>query len=109
MVPCDMLNIILNSSTHLNLSCSCDRCAGLKDADFEFGSCSEKDPCDPNPCSDDKQCIPARKVCLSLLHKPCPQFQCGKCTCFSHFVPLNYQFAQTFVQFQSLVYSEAEL
>ncbi|XP_021916359.1 reversion-inducing cysteine-rich protein with Kazal motifs isoform X1 [Zootermopsis nevadensis] len=64
------------------------RCAGLKDADFEFGSCSEKDPCDPNPCSDDKQCIPARKVCLSLLHKPCPQFQCvdvtAPCTNMPH-------------------------
>ncbi|GFG31799.1 hypothetical protein Cfor_04236 [Coptotermes formosanus] len=64
------------------------RCAGLKDADFEFGSCSDKDPCDPNPCSEGKQCVPAREVCLSVLHKPCPQFQCveanAPCTNMPH-------------------------
>jgi hypothetical protein len=109
-MPCDVLNIILNSSTCLNQSCLCGRCSGLKDADFEFGSCSEKDPCDPNPCSDDKQCVPARKVCLSMLHKPCPQYQCGKCTCLSHFVSLIHHFAQTNIQFQfSVMYSKTEL
>ncbi|KAJ9584724.1 hypothetical protein L9F63_020929, partial [Diploptera punctata] len=52
------------------------KCANLKDADFEFGTCSSKDPCNPNPCGEDRQCVPARKVCLSFLHKPCPQYQC---------------------------------
>lgn len=70
--------LIDNNCRHENQSCLCGRCAGLKDADFEFGSCSDKDPCDPNPCSEGKQCVPAREVCLSVLHKPCPQFQCGK-------------------------------
>jgi hypothetical protein len=109
LMDCDSVWFVkLNSNTHPNQTCLCDRCAGLKDADFEFGSCSDKDPCDPNPCSDDKQCVLARKVCLSMLHKPCPQYQCGECTCLSHFVPFDYQFAQTTVQFQSsVVYSKA--
>jgi len=67
-----------NQRQSINQRCLCCRCAGLKDADFEFGSCSDKDPCDPNPCSEGKHCVPAREVCLSMFHKPCPQFQCGK-------------------------------
>ncbi|KAF4519249.1 hypothetical protein B566_EDAN002137 [Ephemera danica] len=64
------------------------KCAGLKDADFEFGPCSSKDPCEPNPCSDGHRCVAARQVCLTLVHKPCLQFQCvdvmTPCTSFAH-------------------------
>lgn len=54
------------------------RCTGLNDADFEFGSCEEKDPCAGNPCGEGKACVPDKRVCLSLLHSPCPQNQCGE-------------------------------
>ncbi|KAG8279611.1 hypothetical protein J6590_100929, partial [Homalodisca vitripennis] len=52
------------------------KCSGLNDSDFEFGSCEEKDPCTGNPCDEGEACIPAKRVCLSLLHSPCPQHQC---------------------------------
>ncbi|KAG8230672.1 hypothetical protein J437_LFUL010486 [Ladona fulva] len=54
------------------------KCAGLGDSDFEFGSCASIDPCKDNTCSEEEECIPSRRVCLSLLHRPCPQYECVK-------------------------------
>lgn len=36
------------------------------------------DPCESNPCPIGQQCVPDPKVCLSLLHKPCKQYECSK-------------------------------
>uniref|UniRef100_A0A1B6DLK0 Kazal-like domain-containing protein n=2 Tax=Clastoptera arizonana TaxID=38151 RepID=A0A1B6DLK0_9HEMI len=52
------------------------KCANLNDADFVFGTCEASDPCKNDPCNDGEVCVPAKKVCLSLLHSPCQQFQC---------------------------------
>lgn len=86
--------LLHNNHRHENRICLYGRCAGLKDADFEFGSCSDKDPCDPNPCSEGAHCVPAREVCLSMLYKPCPQFQCGKfvftLTCYTSLLVYVY-------------------
>lgn len=30
------------------------RCVGLQDNQFEFGSCISKDPCNPNPCKNQR-------------------------------------------------------
>ncbi|XP_049948355.1 reversion-inducing cysteine-rich protein with Kazal motifs [Schistocerca serialis cubense] len=56
------------------------KCAGLTDAEFEFGPCSAKDPCASHTCSRGQQCIPDRKVCLSMMHKSCRQYKCVETT-----------------------------
>ncbi|XP_017768615.1 PREDICTED: reversion-inducing cysteine-rich protein with Kazal motifs [Nicrophorus vespilloides] len=59
------------------------KCAGLSDSDIEYGAC--QDPCRNNPCAIGKKCVPDTKICLSLKHKPCTQFQCinGTANCGS--------------------------
>ncbi|XP_063307994.1 reversion-inducing cysteine-rich protein with Kazal motifs [Pelobates fuscus] len=53
------------------------RCVGLLDHHFEFGQCSSKDPCNPNPCPRSQRCIVKRQVCLTSFEKfGCPQFEC---------------------------------
>ncbi|XP_071445131.1 reversion-inducing cysteine-rich protein with Kazal motifs [Hetaerina americana] len=52
------------------------KCAGLGDGDFEYGACMSIDPCEGNTCGVDEVCVPHRRVCLSLLHRPCPQYEC---------------------------------
>ncbi|XP_043921043.1 reversion-inducing cysteine-rich protein with Kazal motifs [Protopterus annectens] len=53
------------------------RCVGLQDIQFEFGSCTTKDPCTPNNCPKNKRCIPKRKVCLTSTDKvECTQYEC---------------------------------
>ncbi|XP_044737825.1 reversion-inducing cysteine-rich protein with Kazal motifs [Chrysoperla carnea] len=54
------------------------RCVGLSEADFEFGPC--KDPCQFANCGKGEICIPHPKVCLSMLHKPCTQYECVNIT-----------------------------
>ncbi|XP_072268055.1 reversion-inducing cysteine-rich protein with Kazal motifs isoform X2 [Pyxicephalus adspersus] len=53
------------------------RCVGLLDHQFEFGLCSSKDPCNPNPCLKNQRCIKKRQVCLTSFEKfECPQYEC---------------------------------
>ncbi|XP_018422723.1 PREDICTED: reversion-inducing cysteine-rich protein with Kazal motifs-like [Nanorana parkeri] len=53
------------------------RCVGLLDHQFEFGLCSSKDPCNPNPCLKNQRCIIRRQVCLTSFEKfECRQYEC---------------------------------
>lgn len=50
------------------------KCADMKDADFEHYPC--QNPCKPNSCPVGQKCVPNPQICLSLMHKPCLQFEC---------------------------------
>ncbi|MEE6465542.1 hypothetical protein FKM82_006588 [Ascaphus truei] len=53
------------------------RCVGLLDQQFEFGPCSSKDPCNPNPCTRNQRCISKQQVCLTSFEKfGCIQYEC---------------------------------
>lgn len=53
------------------------RCVGLKDNQFEFGSCALKDPCISHQCSKSQRCIPKPKVCLTSIDiLECDQYEC---------------------------------
>ncbi|XP_077125553.1 reversion-inducing cysteine-rich protein with Kazal motifs isoform X5 [Ranitomeya variabilis] len=53
------------------------RCVGLLDHQFEFGQCSSKDPCNPNPCHRNQRCISKRQVCLTSFERfKCLQYEC---------------------------------
>lgn len=52
------------------------KCSGLTANDVEFGSCSLKDPCKPNPCGIKEKCLRRSRVCLSPIYKPCKQYEC---------------------------------
>lgn len=52
--------------------------AGLKDAEIEFGACRSKDPCKESDCPAYAECVENRQVCLTIMHKPCRQYQCSK-------------------------------
>ncbi|KAK9687648.1 Kazal-type serine protease inhibitor domain [Popillia japonica] len=50
------------------------KCAELSDGDIEYEACP--DPCRSNPCPIGHKCVPDPKVCLTLMDKPCLQYQC---------------------------------
>ncbi|KAI4456345.1 serine protease inhibitor [Holotrichia oblita] len=50
------------------------KCAELSDGDIEYEACP--DPCRSNPCPIGHKCVPDPKVCLTLMDKPCQQYQC---------------------------------
>ncbi|XP_034244901.1 reversion-inducing cysteine-rich protein with Kazal motifs [Thrips palmi] len=59
------------------------RCAGLAVEavdDMAPGPCPALDPCaataNATRCPANKRCLPDRRLCLSLLAQPCPQFKC---------------------------------
>lgn len=52
------------------------RCAMLSDSNIDLFPC--QDPCKTDKCPIGYKCVPDPKVCLSLMHKPCTQFMCGK-------------------------------
>ena len=54
------------------------KCVGLNDAEFEFGPCENRNPCESHDCSQGTACYPNRNVCLSNMSKPCPQYRCGE-------------------------------
>lgn len=54
------------------------RCTGIPDTDIEFGPCNNKSPCENVVCPGNGICVERRQVCLSVMHRPCQQFQCGK-------------------------------
>lgn len=54
------------------------KCVGLHDAEFEFGACEARNPCDSHLCPQGTVCFTNRNVCLSNMSKPCPQYRCGK-------------------------------
>lgn len=54
------------------------KCAGLQDSDIEFGTCRYKNPCNNVNCPSYAKCIENRQICLSNMHRPCQQYQCGK-------------------------------
>lgn len=51
------------------------RCSGLRDGQFESGSCSDLNPCKDNPCGPNQKCLIRRQVCLSS-RKKCSQYIC---------------------------------
>jgi reversion-inducing-cysteine-rich protein with kazal motifs len=53
------------------------KCVGFHETEFESGSCESKNPCESNACKQGYVCFPYRNVCLSNMHTPCPQYQCG--------------------------------
>jgi len=53
------------------------RCDGLDDVHISFGSCSQKDSCNPSPCMPSLICMPRKRVCLHPLLL-CPQYDCVK-------------------------------
>lgn len=54
------------------------KCAGLQDTDIEFGACRTNKPCKEASCPIYTQCVENRQICLSVMHKPCKQYQCGE-------------------------------
>lgn len=54
------------------------KCSGLQVHDIEYRSCGENNPCRDAKCPSHTQCIENRQICLSVMHKPCRQYQCGK-------------------------------
>ncbi|XP_055936022.1 reversion-inducing cysteine-rich protein with Kazal motifs-like [Argiope bruennichi] len=52
------------------------RCKGLTDDQFEFGACYDSDPCSPNSCHPYHRCVPKKRVCLSIRHRSCKQYDC---------------------------------
>ncbi|KFM56969.1 Reversion-inducing cysteine-rich protein with Kazal motif, partial [Stegodyphus mimosarum] len=52
------------------------RCVGLTDDQFEFGACYESDPCSPNSCHPYHRCVPKKRVCISIRHRSCKQYDC---------------------------------
>lgn len=54
------------------------KCNGLQDGELEFGSCQNRNPCDTHECPHGTMCIVDRNICLSSMHKPCPQYRCSE-------------------------------
>lgn len=52
------------------------RCDLLSDDQFEYGACFDSDPCSPNSCNIQQRCVPRKRVCLSINHKSCKQYDC---------------------------------
>ncbi|CAH1106670.1 unnamed protein product [Psylliodes chrysocephalus] len=63
------------------------KCADLNDADIKYYPC--QDPCKTNTCPVGQKCVPNPQICLTLMHKPCKQYECinGSSNC-SH-LPLD--------------------
>ncbi|XP_046752373.1 reversion-inducing cysteine-rich protein with Kazal motifs isoform X1 [Diprion similis] len=57
------------------------KCSGVRMNKIEFGSCSSRDPCDPDPCDSTAKCVRRPRVCLSIIHKPCAQHECVSLDC----------------------------
>ncbi|KAK0090073.1 hypothetical protein PV325_003528 [Microctonus aethiopoides] len=57
------------------------KCTGLSANEVEFGSCSLRDPCQPNPCANGEKCLRYTRVCLSPIYKPCKQYECVPMDC----------------------------
>ncbi|XP_070565253.1 reversion-inducing cysteine-rich protein with Kazal motifs-like [Ptychodera flava] len=76
-LPCDSTDEFvpvcgMNGRTYPNAHIAI--CNGLEHDQFEIGSCTSKNPCEPNPCPSFEVCIPHRKVCLSTTE--CNQYIC---------------------------------
>lgn len=54
------------------------KCAGLQVADIEYRSCRDNNPCRDAKCPNYAQCIENRQICLTVMHRPCRQYQCSK-------------------------------
>lgn len=68
-------NISLNYQACIIVKNKSFRCAGLHDADIEILPC--QNPCKSNSCPVGQKCVPKQQTCLSLMHKPCKQYECG--------------------------------
>ncbi|XP_014598838.1 PREDICTED: reversion-inducing cysteine-rich protein with Kazal motifs isoform X1 [Polistes canadensis] len=57
------------------------KCAGFTANEVDFGRCSSRDPCSPNPCNVTDKCVRRRRVCLTSIHKFCKQYECVPIDC----------------------------
>uniref|UniRef100_A0A1Y9H237 Reversion-inducing cysteine-rich protein with Kazal motifs n=1 Tax=Anopheles dirus TaxID=7168 RepID=A0A1Y9H237_9DIPT len=56
------------------------KCAGVQEGDIDFGPCRARNPCERVDCGPLSVCLPDWNVCLSGMHKPCPQYRCVNLT-----------------------------
>lgn len=58
------------------------KCLGLQDSDIEFGACTSYNPCQEGAysCPMGSKCVEDRKICLSVMHRPCLQYRCVNLT-----------------------------
>ena len=83
-LPCDCPNHYVPVCGRLGVtyaSVCLAKCSGLLPNEVEYGSCSSKDPCAGRPCGSDERCLKRPRVCLSLIHKPCEQYECVPFKC----------------------------
>ncbi|XP_063985142.1 reversion-inducing cysteine-rich protein with Kazal motifs [Diachasmimorpha longicaudata] len=83
-LPCDCLAhyVPVCGRSGVTLASSCiAKCRGLEKDDFEFGSCSSRDPCVGNPCGSGERCVRRARVCLAPIYKPCKQYECVPANC----------------------------
>ncbi|KAJ8916807.1 hypothetical protein NQ315_005814, partial [Exocentrus adspersus] len=100
---CESSSLIGRNTAYTTLPCNCPphyvpvcgrngvtypsaclaKCADLKDSDIERYPC--QNPCKPNTCPVGQKCVPNPQVCLSLMHKPCKQYECinGSSNCYN--------------------------
>ncbi|GAB0089450.1 reversion-inducing cysteine-rich protein with Kazal motifs [Sergentomyia squamirostris] len=86
------------------------KCAGLQDADIEYGACSTKVFCNATTCPVGTVCIEDHQVCLSTMHNPCPMFSCVNISnpCQADH-PVCDSHGQTYPSLCHLIETQAEL
>lgn len=98
-ITCTRKQCRLNDASYTSFPCNCPahfvpvcgkngktypsaciaKCNGLQDFEFEYGACDlATSGCQEHDCPLNSVCIPERRVCLSAMHRPCKQYQCGE-------------------------------
>lgn len=54
------------------------KCVGIHPNEIEYRACRDSNPCQNVKCPLYSQCVENRQICLSVMHKPCRQYQCGE-------------------------------
>lgn len=56
------------------------KCNGLQEENIMFGACRSRNPCrnGTQVCPSGTKCVEDYKTCLSVMHEPCNQYQCGE-------------------------------
>lgn len=83
-LPCDCPNhyVPVCGTLGVTFASAClAKCSGVKTNAIEFGSCSSRDPCSPDPCDSTEKCVRKPRVCLSNINKQCAQHECVSLEC----------------------------